>query len=68
MEQKCYLTEINNNNTIEYTTPIYTSLNGVYGYLTVEMFNVYFFWYYDDSIHYDIITDRFKVEYKLINQ
>ena len=34
---------------VEYKQPIYTKLNGVYGYLSVSKMNVYFFWYDNHS-------------------
>lgn len=49
----------------EYKEPIYTKLGGMYGYLSVSMFKVYFFWHDDNNIHCDDVSDKFKVEYIL---
>lgn len=49
----------------EYKSPIYTKLDGVYGYISVSGDKVYFFWYSHSSetISCDDISDRFKIEY-----
>ena len=62
---KCKIRDKNDNKWIEYTTPIYTKLNGVYGYLSVSMLTVNFFWVNFDSyeINFDDVTDRFEIEY-----
>lgn len=43
------LMALNPNEFHEYKEPIYTKLDGMYGYLSVSMFNVYFFWYDEAS-------------------
>jgi len=35
----------------------------MYGYLSVSMFNVYFFWYDGDHVCFDDVTDKFRIEY-----
>jgi len=50
---------------VEYKQPIYTKLNGVYGYLSVSKMNVFFFWYdsHSENVSFDDITERFGIEY-----
>jgi len=50
---------------VEYKEPVYTKLDGMYGYLSVSKMSVYFFWFNHDSnnVCCDNISDRFKVEY-----
>lgn len=54
-------------NWVEYTQPIYTKLNGMYGYISIggDM-NVYFFWFNFDSntVCCDDVSDRFKIKYQ----
>jgi hypothetical protein len=47
--------------------PIYTKLGGMYGYLSVSMFNVHFFWYDGSNVCFDDVTDKFRVEYVFLN-
>lgn len=62
---KCRLRDKNDNKWIEYTTPIYTKIDGVYGYISVSMLTVNFFWVDFDyhGIHFDDMTDKFEIEY-----
>lgn len=63
---KCFLydlTALNPKEGIEYTEPIYTNIAGIYGYLAVSMFNVSFFYIYENKICTDDISERFRVEY-----
>ena len=64
---RCVLTDKNSNEKIEYTCPIYTKMNGVYGYITVSLLTVNFFWCDCSSeeavVRYDDITEKFSVEY-----
>ena len=50
---------------VEYKEPVYTKLDGMYGYLSVSKMSVYFFWFNHNSniVCCDDISDRFKVEY-----
>ena len=63
------LTALNPKEYTEYTEPIYTKLDGMYGYLTVNGFKVYFIWYNEHSEHlsFDDVSERFKVEYVSIS-
>ena len=49
----------------KYTEPIYTKMDGMYGYLSVSGHKVFFFWYNNSSenVCCDDVSDRFKVEY-----
>jgi len=53
----------------EYTEPIYTKLDGMYGYLTVNGFKVYFIWYNNSSenVNCDDVSEKFRVEYVSVN-
>lgn len=51
------------NEYVEYVEPIYTKLNGMYGYLSVSSFNVYFIWPDEQHVCFDNVSDRFRVEY-----
>lgn len=64
---KCRIFDNINNEWINYSEPIYTKLSGVYGYISVSLMDVHFFWIDNDSniICYDNMTYRFEVEYKL---
>lgn len=48
-----------------YTEPIYTKLEGIYGYLSVSGDKVFFFWHNTSSedVCYDDVSEKFKVEY-----
>lgn len=48
-----------------YTKPIYTKLNGMYGYLSVSGHKVFFFWYNNSSenVCCDDVSETFRVEY-----
>lgn len=46
-----------------YTEPIYTKMNSMYGYLSVNLFKVYFFWYDGSNICRDDVSEMFRVEY-----
>lgn len=60
------LMSINPDKGIEYTTPIYTQLNGVYGYLVVNSsFNIHFIWNDEITMYCDDVSDNFRVEYKI---
>lgn len=48
---------------IDYKGVAYTKLNSVYGYLSVDLMTVKFFWTDGDSVCCDDITDRFEIEY-----
>lgn len=61
------LMALNPNEFHEYKEPIYTKLGGMYGYLSVSMFNVYFFWYDETNVCFDDVTDKFRVEYVSLN-
>jgi len=62
---KILLTEKNSNITTEYTEPIYTKLNSVYGYLTVSKFSVHFIWTIGDDFGCDDVSEDYIVEYKI---
>ena len=55
------------NDYIEYSEPIYTKMDSIYGYLSVSMLKVNFFWYNPDSetVCCDDVSERFNVEYIL---
>jgi hypothetical protein len=61
----CYLLDkySGNDEYEEYTGPVYTKFNGMYGYLCVSVFDIYFFWHTEDDIHFDDISNRFHVKY-----
>ena len=54
---------LNSNEYVEYEKPIYTKLNGIYGYLSVSVFNIHFFWHDGTNVCFDDVSDRFRVEY-----
>lgn len=58
---------LNPNEYHEYKEPIYTKIDGMYGYLSVSMFNAYFFWYDGSNVYFDDVTDKFRVEYVSLN-
>jgi hypothetical protein len=49
----------------KYTGPIYTILDGMYGYLSVNGHKVFFFWYNNSSenVCCDDVSEKFRVEY-----
>lgn len=61
------LMALNPNDFHEYKEPIYTKLGCTYGYLSVSMFNVHFFWYDGSNICFDDVSDKFRVEYVSLN-
>ena len=65
----CRLFDKMSNEWINYTGANYTKINGVYGYLSIDVMSVKFFWYCEDSqsIYFDDITDRFTIEYVFTN-
>ncbi len=65
----CRLFDKMANEWINYTGATYTKLSGMYGYLSVDVMTVKFFWYNEDSqcVSCDDITDRFKIEYVFSN-
>lgn len=46
-----------------YKEPLYTKMDGIYGYLNVFMYKVFFIWSDDEGVHSDDVSDVFKVEY-----
>jgi len=48
-----------------YIKPIYTKMDGIYGYVCVSGHRVFFFWYNNETenINCDDVTDKFRVEY-----
>jgi hypothetical protein len=63
---KAYIKDkYNSNKFIEYTEPIYTKMD-MYGYLTLQLNKVLFFWYNEHSGHicHDDVTDKFEVKYE----
>ena len=59
----CYIQDINDTKKRVYDEPIYSKLDGVYGYIVVSNYKVLFFWVYNETPRYDDVTDKFKVEY-----
>jgi len=59
------LMALNPNEFHKYTEPIYTKLDGIYGYLSVSGHKVFFIWYNNSSEHVscDDVSDKFRVEY-----
>ena len=47
----------------KYTAPIYTKLHGIYGYLCVSGYKVYFFWNNGNNECCDDVSENFRVEY-----
>lgn len=66
---KCYIKDLMSldQKKTEYTEPIYTKLNGMYGYISVSMFKVFFFWFdhFTETVCYDDVSEKFEVEYIL---
>lgn len=63
---ECHLYDLMSSTPLSFTIykePIYTKLNGIYGYISVSMFIVNFFWVDGENVCYDDITDRFKIVY-----
>lgn len=60
---------LNPKESIEYLEPIYTKQDGMYGYISVSGYEVFFFWYDNSSnnICCENISDRFRVEYVFEN-
>lgn len=59
----CRLFNERNGTTELYKGPVYTKLDGLYGYLCVENFKVLFFWHDENDIYCDEL-DYFKVLYE----
>jgi hypothetical protein len=53
----------------KYTEPIYTKLDGKYGYLSIDGNKVLFYWYdnSNENVCYDDVSEKFRVEYYEIN-
>jgi len=49
----------------KYTTPIYTKLDGMYGYISVSGYKVFFFWNNEQSgnVSCDDVSEKFRIEY-----
>jgi hypothetical protein len=49
----------------KYTTPIYTKLDGMYGYICVSGYKVFFFWndVQSGNVSCDDVTEKFRIEY-----
>jgi hypothetical protein len=49
----------------KYTAPIYTKLDGVYGYISVSGYKVFFFWNNIQSgdVSCDDVSEKFRIEY-----
>jgi hypothetical protein len=63
---KCFLydlTALNPKEGIEYIKPIYTKFDGVYGYLAVSMFNVFFIYNNEHDVDSEDVSGRFRIEY-----
>lgn len=64
MEYKCIIKDCNRGEEFGYTGAIYTKLDGIYGYLCVDLMKVKFFWVNENStVCCDDLSDRFKVTY-----
>lgn len=61
----CKLRDLNSNDYIKYNQPIYTKMNGVYGYIVVSGFKVHFIWKDDTTMSCDDISEKFNVKYEL---
>jgi hypothetical protein len=59
----CRLNNKNNGATEVYRGAVYTKLNGMYGYLSVEGFKVLFFWYNGSTVCCDEL-DNYSVTYE----
>jgi len=62
----CRIKDKNDNQWIDYTKAIYTKLDGMYGWLCVDLMTVKFFWVWEGDAKCDDVSDRFEVEYKLV--
>jgi hypothetical protein len=58
----CKLENINGE-VFYYKEPIYTISHGIYGYLVVSMFSVFFIWSDDSGIHSDDVSEKYTVKY-----
>lgn len=61
----CRLNNKNNGATEVYRGAVYTKLNGMYGYLSVEGFKVLFFWYNGSTVCCDEL-DNYSVTYESV--
>lgn len=64
----CYLTEKKTGDKYPYAEPIYTKLDGMWGYLCVSVMNVHFIWtnYLHDGqtdVCCDDVSEDFSVDY-----
>ncbi len=68
MKLKCRLFDKNTNEWIDYKGATYTKLDGMYGYLSVDLMSVKFFWNCEGRVYLDDITERFTIEYTFVNE
>lgn len=66
---KCRLFDKMTNEWHDYKESIYTKLDGIYGYICIDVMSVKFFWYDETSknVCFDDVTERFHIEYSLSN-
>lgn len=66
MTLKCRLFDKNNKEWIDYNGYYNTKIDGLYGYLCVDVNRVMFFYVYNEEIASYDITHKFEIEYIII--